>query len=311
MRRKISNPLIFFVFSCFSLWLISSPAFSEQIVINSDEQYQYGRSLMEKGAYETAIHELKRFIHLFPDDARLGDARFLTGLCYLNARRFEEAREVFLKLAAPDPEPDAACRALLGIGESYYRQRVYSEAEHYLNRVINKHPCESLRSEAFYRLGWTRMQTGRWHDAAGAFNHVEIGTLYYESAQSLAMKSLAGESLPKKNPTRAGTLAAVVPGLGHVYVYRYRDALTAFVLNGVFIWATIESFQRDHEVLGGILGALELGWYTGNIYSAVNCTHKYNRKIRDDFIESLTDRFRLGVSASAEGHLGFSLQYRF
>jgi hypothetical protein len=38
------------------------------------------------------------------------------------------------------------------------------------------------------------------------------------------------------------------------------------------------SGQHDNYVVGGILTFFELGWYSGNIYSAVASAHKYNKK---------------------------------
>jgi hypothetical protein len=51
-----------------------------------------------------------------------------------------------------------------------------------------------------------------------------------------------GEELPEKNPVYAGTLA-IVPGLGHAYVPRYRDAIVSFLVNGLFIWAAVQAFH--------------------------------------------------------------------
>jgi hypothetical protein len=106
-------------------------------------------------------------------------------------------------------------------------------------------------------------------------------------------------------------MAGILPGLGHVYVSRYKDALVAFLLNGLFIWATIESFHQDHNVLGGILAFFEVGWYTGNIYSAVNVTHKWNKKVRDDFRKGLVDALDLRLLASKKGPTGLALTFRF
>jgi hypothetical protein len=64
-------------------------------------------------------------------------------------------------------------------------------------------------------------------------------------------------------------------------------------------------------VLGGILAALEVGWYTGNIYSAVNCAHKYNRKNQEDFRKGLTDQFDLHLFVADRNRVGLVLQYRF
>ncbi len=155
------------------------------------------------------------------------------------------------------------------------------------------------------------MQACRWRDASEAFSKVGKDSTLYDSSRKLAAQSLEGEKLPSKKPVYAGTLAALIPGLGHAYVSRYKDAAVAFVLNGLFVWATVESFHQDHEVLGGILAAFEAGWYFGNIYSAVNCAHKYNRKAQNDFRNRLEDQFDLRLFVADKSRFGLALSFRF
>jgi len=293
------------------LLLRPSTVFADQVVIDSTDQFDFASACMKKNEYQQAVYEFKRFIHLFPDDPRVSKARRLVGICLLKDRRFDEARETFLNIVNSEKDPHAVGKALLLTGESYYQQGISTEAAYYLEQVIDKYPYIDLRNMALYRLGWARMQAGRWRDAYETFNKVGKDSMFYASSLELAEQSLKGEDLPRKNPAYAGAMAALVPGLGHAYVSRYRDALVAFVLNGVFIWATVESFDQDHEVLGGILAALEVGWYTGNIYSAVNCAHKYNRRSRDDFRSGLKDQFDLGVFVANRGRVGLALKFRF
>jgi len=155
------------------------------------------------------------------------------------------------------------------------------------------------------------MQENKWREASEDFKKVEKKSRLYDSAKYLSAESLKGELLPYKDPVYAGIMAGIIPGLGHAYVSRYKDAIVAFLLNGLFIWATIESFHQDHNVLGGILAFFELGWYTGNIYSAVNVTHKWNRKVRDDFRKGFRDRFDLHLLTSKKGPTGLALTFRF
>lgn len=71
-------------------------------------------------------------------------------------------------------------------------------------------------------------------------------------------------------------LAALLPGLRHAYVDRCRSAIVSSLLSGLFASATVESFHRDRDALGGVFTLVEAGWYAGNIYGAVNAAPKYN-----------------------------------
>jgi len=295
------------------LALVFQPAVSHSsaIVINSDDQFFFAEQAMEKGEFMRAVVEFERFIHFFPEHEKVPRARLLVGLCYMKAGDFESARKIFDGVQRDHGGEIPGGKALLLTGESYYRQGIFREAEYYYRQVVQTYPHPELRNSAIYRLGWCRMHTRDWRDASEAFKAVGPNSHLYHPSLVLAQRSLEGETLPYKDPTTAGVLAGILPGLGHAYCNRYRDGAVAFLLNGVFIWAAVESFNNDHEVLGGILIFAELGWYTGNIYSAVNSAHKHNRKIKDDFLKTLPDSLDLRLLATREGHLGLALSFKF
>ena len=291
--------------------LLPAGVYAEQLVIDGDRQFEFARELMHDGKYELAVKEFERFMHFFPDDRRVPSARYLTGVCYLRQGRYKDARQVFTEIFSSNPDGEFAGKAVFMMGETYYEEGFPEKAEYFFAEAAKKYPSSDLKNASFYRLGWARMREHRWKEASEEFGRVEKGSSLYDSAQALAKQSLRGELLPSKDPVTAGVMAGVVPGLGHVYLSRYKDAAVAFLLNGLFIWATVESFQQDHNVLGGILAFFELGWYAGNIYSAVNGAHKYNRKVRDDFSKSFKDRLDLRILTSRKGPEGVLLTFQF
>ncbi|SPD72465.1 Tetratricopeptide repeat protein [uncultured Desulfobacterium sp.] len=311
VRPLINRILSLSIFGLVFLLTIVSHAFSEQIVIDSVSQFDFARALMERNEYNRAVTEFERFIHFFPNDGNTPKARLLIGVCYINDRQFEKARDVLFKIInsyAEGPEPS---QALLLIGESYYQQGIFDEAQYYFGQVIERDEQAGLKNHAVYRLAWTKMKEGQWREASTIFNRVERESPFYESSSDLSEQCLKGEMLPLKSPRYAGLLAGLVPGMGHAYVGRYRDASVAFVLNGIFIWAAAESFHKDHYALGSIFTVFEVGWYAGNIYSAVNGAYKYNRKVSDDFIKGLRDRFDLGMIVAGSNAMGLALTLRF
>jgi len=311
-RGNIMNkrflPVLIFVFITS---LQPALALSDQIVIDSDNQFQFAQQYMERGEYHRAIGELERLIHFFPKDEKVPKARYLIGVCYLKAKEYESARKVLKDIYKTYSNSSTAGNALFLIGESYYRQGASDEAEHYFKKVIKEYPHMELKNTALYRLGWNRMQGNRWREASETFSMVKKSSPLYINSLDLSEKSLKGEQLLYKNPATAGIMAGIIPGLGHVYSNRYKDGIVAFLLNGLFIWAAVESFDQDHDVLGGVLTFLELGWYSGNIYSAVNCAHKHNRMVSNKFRLTLPDNFNLNLFTSRDGHLGLALRIDF
>ncbi|MBN2032038.1 MAG: tetratricopeptide repeat protein [Deltaproteobacteria bacterium] len=301
----------FFAFLSLFLLLQSTASPSTRIILDGEDQFGFAEQAVESGDYLRAVGEFERFIYFFPDHVKVPQARLQIGICYLKAGDFEAARKVLDKLHRKYPENVLGGKALLLMGESYYRQGFYKEAEYHYGKVAETYPQPELKNNAIYRLGWCRMHTGSWRAASDTFGTVGPESFLYPASQDLIQKSLHGEMLPYKDPTKAGVLAAVLPGMGHAYCNRYRDALVSFLINGLFIWAALESFNNDREVLGSILVFAELGWYSGNIYSAVNSTHKYNRKLKEDFLRNLPDSLNLHLLATREGHLGLTLRLSF
>jgi len=291
--------------------LTAIPVFAASIVIDPQGQLQFAGDLMDRGEYEQAILEYERFIHFFPEDKAVPTARFLIGLCFMKAGKYEKARGVFQEMIVSRHDDLSVEKALFLMGESYYEQGISKEAGYYFERLFREFPESRFRQAALYRLGWTKMGEEQWDEAARLFGKIKGTSPYSRSANELAVASLRGKTLPRKSPKLAGTLAAVLPGLGHAYVGRYKDGGVAFLVNALFIWAAVESFHNDDNVLGGMLCFLELGWYSGNIYSAVNVAHKYNRKIRSDFRKGLKDTLKLKPLLLSQGGAGLVLSFRF
>ena len=304
LESLVLIPLILLVF------LMPGHALCAQITVDSDEQFRFAEQTMNKGDYLRAVVEFERFLQFFPDDKNVPKARLLIAQCYLKARDYESARKILHEALSVYGGNLVGGKALFLMGESYYEQGLFEEAQRYFKGVLGAYSEPELRNSAVYRLGWIQMQTGNWQEASETFKTVGAASPLFPNAQDLSVKSLGGELLPYKDPATAGAVS-IVPGLGHVYCERYKDGLVAFLLNGLFLWATFEAFHEDQEVLGAVLGFVELGFYSGTIYSAVNSAHKYNRKIKDDFLQGLPNAIDLNLFATKEGHIGLALKFTF
>jgi TolA-binding protein len=311
MKRIVIRFFIPALFLIFQSFLYCQPAFARQLTIDSEAQFQFALETIERGDYDRAIVELERFLYFFPEDDRVLKAKTLVGFCHLESKSYDKSRKILQEVLQSDPTGPQAGEALFLIGESYHRQGALKEAEVYYKRVIAEHPSSVLKNRALYQLGWNQMKADRWRDASETFNRVETKSPLHLFSQDLSEQSLKGEDLPQKNPVAAGLMAGVMPGLGHAYCNRYKDGLVSFLLNGLFIWGAYEAFEQDHEVLGGILTFFEVGWYSGNIYGAVNCAHKHNRKVKEDFRKNLSDQMKINLFSREKGELGVALNIKF
>lgn len=85
-----------------------------------------------------------------------------------------------------------------------------------------------------------------------------------------------------KSPKKAQTLNALLPGAGYLYVEQPQSALTAFLLNGLFIAASWRFFDRGHVAAGIVTASFEAGWYFGGINGAGLMAKSYNERLYND-----------------------------
>lgn len=83
----------------------------------------------------------------------------------------------------------------------------------------------------------------------------------------------------KKSIGAAGLYNAILPGAGYLYVGQTQSAVTALVLNSLFIWSSYHCFTHGHTAAGIILTSFEVGWYFGGIYGAKEAARFYNERL--------------------------------
>jgi hypothetical protein len=76
----------------------------------------------------------------------------------------------------------------------------------------------------------------------------------------------------------AGTLSAVLPGLGQAYAGSWQAAAVALVLNAAFIGATVELVRRELYFTGAAAGLGASFFYVGNIINAVDLAGQRNER---------------------------------
>ncbi|NGX34014.1 MAG: hypothetical protein K1060chlam1_00359 [Candidatus Anoxychlamydiales bacterium] len=97
----------------------------------------------------------------------------------------------------------------------------------------------------------------------------------------------------KKSVKTAQLLNTFIPGSGYLYIGQKKSAATAFLLNGLFIYATYEFFHRGWTAAGTITASFEAGWYFGGIYGAGEEANFYNERIYESKATPLLNRDRL------------------
>ena len=267
----------------------------QAVVLDPDHQLEFAEQYFDRGEYYRAIGEYERFIYFFPQAEQVELARYKIGLAYLKGERYEEAIEAFGQLIEKHPGSGHAMESYLRISEAYVQLRRYDEAIVNLEDLVRICPDQSIKDEAYYQCGWSYLEKGLRENAEACFKKISHENREKYRLQQLLQELDKEQSLRRKNPATAGILG-IVPGAGHLYCERPRDALASFLVNAALIFAAYEAFDHDQDVLGGIITLVELGFYSGNIYSAVSSAHKFNRNEKDCFLRRLKEEARVNLS---------------
>ncbi len=90
-----------------------------------------------------------------------------------------------------------------------------------------------------------------------------------------------------KSPALAGTISAIIPGSGKMYVGEWGDGITALLVTGLFAFLAYDNFQADHTTRAWIFTGLGAFFYAGNIYGSVASAQIFNARIDFEFNNGL------------------------
>lgn len=293
-----------------------APADAAELVISADRQFAYADTLFNDKDYSTAEVEFKRFVHFFPQDARILEAAYKTGMALFFQERFHDAARQFNDIIRDDPDISSPftrksyfmqSRAFMHLGNMGYAQVVLQ------NFVkLTDHP--DTRDRIYLDLAKLHIQASRQPgkdelDQAQAYlEKISPESDLVTEKTDLTARIQQARSIPGKSPVLAGILA-VIPGGGFLYTGRIHDAAAAFLLNTGLGLAAWKAFDQNNYALGGVVAVVGGGFYSGSIYGSISAAHKHNhaQKIR------ILDRnfsFNTGFALHNKG-VFFSLNQEF
>jgi len=189
-------------------------------------------------------------------------------LCYFLAKRYDEAVEAFEKSSLSNIDQSfPAHHDLLLILYECYRELDAPEKEARIMELIEKsypETAEKLKVSTAIRTG--NIETLQ-----------SISRGFHE--RSYLDELLDNYQAQKKSVAGAQALNAFIPGAGYLYIGQRKSALTAFLLNGLFIAAAYQFFHKGQIAAGIITTGFETGWYFGGIYGAGEEAKYYNERV--------------------------------
>lgn len=234
------------------------------------KEYFIGIAFAKKLDLYRAVTAFKRAEILIPDNLyhRKQEVEYYEILAYYLGKRYEEALDTFddSSLCVIDATFPTYHDLLVILYESYLHTDKEDKANNILNILKHHYPetAKDLELSTALTMG----------------NLDEFKKLSYSpELRSSTKELLTAYNKEKKSISKAQTLNAILPGMGYLYVGQKQSALTATLLNGLFIAAATHFFLHGHKSAGIIFSSFEAGWYFGGIYGAGEAAKLYNERV--------------------------------
>ena len=248
-----------------------------------NQTLSFANHLFDAGDYYRAITEYQRYLFISPDSKEIDFANLKIALAYLEGKDYDIAFES-LDNIANQPDNNFAQTARLRLAGGLYSAKEYNNAISVVSPTIRE-PDNKQEIDIF--LGLCQLHNGNRQQAETYFTSIRNNKPLISDLLNACNQY---DNIPQKKKWLAGTMSALLPGSGQLYVKRPHDAAWAFLLNSVFLSATYYAFQNDETVAGIFAASLEAVWYTGNIYNAANGARKYNQHQENLFFRDLEEK---------------------
>lgn len=281
------------------------------IEVSCQKEMELGYTFLSDGDYTSALYQFRRVCEICDTVDIKNRAEYLMAVTNILLNRKKDAESQLLNIMSQNQHPykEQAAFMLSFVIEKGHES---SKLEMYLRELLDYGlTSNELKDSVRYKLAWVHMKKGDFETAMNFLKQIEQSQELKTSAHEILEGVGEYKNLSYKSPGVAGILSAVLPGAGQCYVGRPRDGFAAFLVNALFLSATIQAFGHDQEFLGVLLAGLEVGWYAGNIYNAVNSAHKYNRKQREGLLARFRNNLELDLLLGDKGELGLLFGFRF
>ena len=255
----------------------------------------FANSLFQEGDYLNAAHEYKRFLFLHPYAPRIDFVAFRVAASYQNAGKLENAIRAYQFLIDTYPKSVLIERAKNNIAQCHVLSGDSELGLASLERFLSEHKTSRLAPRVQFTIGMLLMDKGEWAQASNAWN--EVHSTYPESSfakvsERLARKIKNADTLPRRSPTIAGVLSALVPGSGQVYSGRMTDGLYTFV--GMVVLGSASFYYADQEryEVAIPVGLLSLFFYGNGIYQSMQSARVFNTQRETQFRSQLQQEIR-------------------
>lgn len=246
------------------------------------KEYRMALAFAEEFDLYRAITGFKRALFLLPSErtGRQLEIEYSIALAYYLGKKYVDAAFTIENggLLCMDASTFPAYQDLLLVLYDCYKQ---------LGRM-------ELAEKVLARIEQRSSTTAAKLSLLSAIESGQVLTLAEEGICPPACESIYTNYLKEaKSVRKAELLNAIFPGSGYWYVGQKETAVTAFVVNTLFLAAAGYFFDQGNIAAGVITLSLESGWYFGGIYGAGLATKAYNEQLYEVYAGRYTQREQL------------------
>ncbi|MFB6342730.1 tetratricopeptide repeat protein [Saccharicrinis sp. FJH62] len=263
---RLKNSLLFFLLF-FSLNALSQTAY------DFEHSLKFGQYLFNTNQYNLAAQEFERAVYFQPQDSV---SNFMLFKTYSILNQKDKAliayrnysKDYDLKLM-PDSYGTLYASLLIKDGD-------YDECMSF----IEKNCCLSYKSKYIVS---TRLVEKDWQEAWDAAELLNGNEPNISPLLNLVDES---KNLKLKHPALGAVFSAIIPGTGKVYAGAWQDGLVGFFMtsiSGLLAYRAYDKYGIKNPYTW-FLGAMAVGYYSGNVYGGYNTVRKYNLSKEDEIV---------------------------
>lgn len=230
-----------------------------------------------------AITAFKRTIFLLPrqEKQRRLELQYEVLLCYYIGKKYPEVIQTFDSsgLHFVGAEFPASHDLLTILFDSYNHLKETEKAEKILQYMQAHYPHDAEKLKLSQGLQEGNISLIEEFSTLEDYSYLKTLLTCYDKE--------------KKSIQKAQTLNALVPGAGYLYIGQKQSAMTAFLLNGLFIGASYYFFHKGNIPAGIIFTGFEAGWYFGGIYGAGEEAKFYNERMYEKCASPVMNQHKL------------------
>jgi TolA-binding protein len=166
------------------LCIISSyEGYSQKHISGSENEllYKRGLELLDKEKFSAARHAFESYVKENPEGIKSSEARYYVAFSalQLNNQDGEKLIETFIEANPTHPK---SLTAYYELGEYYFKDKNYSKAITYLEKVNVQHVSSNQRTETYFMLGYSHFTRQNFDKSLNAFNQIKKTGNRYSAA---------------------------------------------------------------------------------------------------------------------------------